>query len=445
MKRQKKKIQKRAIGSSTLFLFAFATTFFPRIIEAVGIPSLINFIHFATVSFALLVVLITTKIKNPKQKAIARQLIFALFILLLAITISGFVNEAGTINVIAGYLLLAEPFMFLLTIVCLPMSLAKLKFFKKFFFVCASINLLLALMQKPLIDGGYLYADGFDGTDGSQGVFFVSGAGNYVSATVSLKFGLYYFFYEKNAPKWLRIAWLGAAFLQLIISDSKQIMIASALAFIILTIVSSRNLSKTILYITGIVIGLAIFFWCVNNLSSFAAFKNGVDRFQYWFPGGVAYDIKTAPFRIATSYYTSPLNWLFGLGPGHTFGRLGAWFLKDYSYLFVPLHGTIHPATADTWLAYWNSWIALESTLYHPFFGWAGIWGDLGFVGLGAYLYLASVVWRYVCSDELAKFFMLTVFAVGLIFTQMEEPGYMLFTAMLIGLQWQEKLLSKGF
>ena len=441
------KTNRSFVTNSTLILCAFATAFFPRIIEAVGAPALINFVHFVTIPFVVVVTCTTTKTKIPKQIAISQKLLAGLFILLTVMITSAFINGAAAINVIIDYLLLAEPFMLLLAIVCIPMSVAKLRLFKKFLFISAYINLLLAFIQKPLIDGGYLDAEGFDGTDGAQGVFFISGAGNYVSATVSLKFALYYFFNAKKAPSWLKFAWLGAAFLQLIISDSKQIIAASALAFIILALILgftlSQNISKTSLFLISIFIGLLVFLWCANNLEVFAAFKNGLDKLEHWVPGGDAHYIKTAPFRIATSYYTSPLNWLFGLGPGHTFSRLGAWFLKDYSNLLMPLHATVHPATSDTWRAYYDSWIALESTLYHPFFSWAGIWGDLGLVGLGAYLYLASIVWRYLSPDDLAKFFILVVFAVGFIFTQMEEPGYMLFTATLIGLKWQETRLDK--
>lgn len=423
-------------------MFAFASAFFPRIIEAVGFPSLINFLHFITVPFTLIIALTKTTTKQIKQIVIAKKLLIGLFLFLLTVITSGLINTAGAINVIVDYLLLAEPFMFLLAVIAIPMSIAKVKFFRQFLLVCASLNMVLALIQKPLIDSGHLYADGFDGTDGAQGVFFVSGAGNYVSTSVSIKFALYYLFFYKESPLWLRLVWLAIAFVQLIISDSKQILICSGLAFIILTFINFQDLRKILGYLLTLVILLVIFSWCVENLEAFHAFSNGMEKFSEWGPGGAAREIKTAPFRIAVSYYESILNWLFGLGPGHTYGRLGAWFLKDYSNLFIPLQATTHPATNETWTAYYQSWIALESTLYHPFFGWAGIWGDLGLVGLGAYLYLAYLVWHNVCLDELSKFFMLVVFAVGLIFTQMEEPGYMLFTAMLIGLRWQEKFLS---
>ncbi len=437
------KKKKSSLAISTLILLSFATAFYPRVLVAVGFPSVINFLHFITVPVTLLIALTHTKVKIPKHIITSQKLVVGLFVFLMAVVISGLVNQAGAINVVVDYILLAEPFMLLLAIVSIPMSVAKIEFFQRFLFLSASINMMLALIQKPLIDSGYIYADDFDGTDGAQGVFFVSGAGNYVSTSVSIKFALYYLFFYKKVPLWFRLTWLGTAFAQLIISDSKQILICSGLAFIILTFINFKDLRKTLGYLFSLIILLIIFSWCVENIEAFSAFKNGMDKFSEWGPGGEAREIKTAPFRIAISYYKSILNWLFGLGPGHTFGRLAAWFIKDYAAIFVPLHATSHPATADAWDAYYNSWIALESTLYHPFFSWAGIWGDLGLVGLGSYLYLAFIVWHNICSNELSKFFMLVVFAVGLIFTQMEEPGYMLFTAMLIGLRWQKDNIQK--
>ena len=433
------------IRNSFLIIAAFSTAFFPRLLDAVGAPSPINFVHFITVPLVLIIVLIDSRSLTKDRVDISHQLLVGLFVLFTVTTISALVNEAGFINVIVEYLLLAEPFMLLVAIISIPMSISKIKLFKNFLLVCASINLVLALIQKPLIDAGLLFAEGFDGTDGAQGVFFVSGAGNYVSSTVSLKFGLYYFLTQQKAPLWLRCLWLIAACIQLIISDSKQIIIASLIAFTILIIRSLViNNRKALIYIVvAIVLGLS-FVWALNNVEYFSAFENGIRKTSEWGPGGSAREIKLAPFEIATSHYTSILNWLFGLGPGHSFGRLGGWFLRDYADLLEPLGATVHRASKEGMTAYWNSWIAQESTLYHPFFGWVGIWGDLGLVGLGAYLYLASIVWQNLCFDDLGKFFLLVISVVGLIFTQMEEPGYMLFVAFLIGLRFQEKLLSKN-
>jgi hypothetical protein len=83
-----------------------------------------------------------------------------------------------------------------------------------------------------------------------------------------------------------------------------------------------------------------------------------------------------------------------------------------------------------------------QSSLFSPLFGWAGIWGDLGLLGLGTYLYMAILVWRYVCVTDTSKYLMLTVFVFGMIFSQLEEPGYTLIIASMIGLDWQYKQIA---
>ena len=49
---------------------------------------------------------------------------------------------------------------------------------------------------------------------------------------------------------------------------------------------------------------------------------------------------------------------------------------------------------------------------------------------------------HHFCLEDFSKFLLLTVFVSGLIMSQMEEPGYMLFVATIIGLQWQEKQIQ---
>ena len=112
--------------------------------------------------------------------------------------------------------------------------------------------------------------------------------------------------------------------------------------------------------------------------------------------------------------------------------------LKEYSELLEPLGSTRHLASRAVWQAVGASWIGDQSSMFSPLFGWAGLWGDLGFLGVAVYAYLAVVVWRYICVDDISKLILLSVFVFGLIFSQIEEPGYMISVAMLIGLQWQE-------
>ncbi len=90
-----------------------------------------------------------------------------------------------------------------------------------------------------------------------------------------------------------------------------------------------------------------------------------------------------------------------------------------------------------------TSWLAKDSSLFSPLFTWAGIWGDIGLVGLISYLYLGFITWSFLGKDDFSRFLILNVVVIGFILTQMEEPGYMLTVASLIGMRWQERQVEK--
>ena len=426
------------IPSSILILLAFTTAFFPRLLDAVGAPAPINFVHFAVVPLTVLIVICQTRTKDPTQIAISRSLLAGMLILFGVMTASALLNQAGVINLILSFLLLAEPFMLLLAIICLPMSPKKLKLFRRWLITCCLINLGLAYIQLPLLRLGLLPRGTLGIEDAVQGAFYLTTAGNYISASVSVCFALYYFTSAKLAPLWWRIFLLMAAGWQLIISDSKQTLLMFVAAWLLLLFTQLNRPKKSLSYLLGILVLILGFDWCIENLPAFSAFAHWLNRLELYGPNGEATLAKTAALRVIPTYYESPLHWFLGLGPGHTVGRLGGWMLKQYSSMLSPLGATIHPASREVWQVVYDSWVAKESTMFSPFFGWAAIWGDIGWFGLGAYLYLGYLVWHHLCLDDLSRFWLLSIFVVGLIFTQMEEPGYMLSMAMFVGLRWHE-------
>ena len=427
------------ISNFRLVMFAFATAFFPRLLDVAGAPSVVNFFHFFSVSVAFIVVIKTTRIRDRDQIIISRLLLSGLMILFGVMTASAFWNNAGVINLVLDFLLLAEPYMLLLAIISLPISRHTLKYFRRWIVTCCMLNLVLAYIQLPLLNAGLLPRGSLGISDAVQGVFYLTTAGNYVSASVSICFGLYYFASAKTIPLWFRIFIVFACGWQLIISDAKQIILALIAAGALLVLVNYQKPLKLFSYLIATGVSLYAFYWCIQNVEAFSAFSSWLKRTDLFGLDGAATQVKIAAFRIVPTYYESPVNWFLGLGPGHTVGRLGGWMLEQYSDLLIPLGATTHPVSKATWVAIYQSWVAKESTMFSPFFGWAGIWGDLGFLGLAAYLYLASLVWRYLCRDDLSRFWLLSIFIIGLIFTQMEEPGYMLSMAMFIGLRWQER------
>jgi hypothetical protein len=353
-----------------------------------------------------------------------------------------------------------EPYMLLIAIMAVPFEGEGLKRFRNWIIGFCLFNLLLAIAQSILLPIG-LYPGSQGGqliTDNTAGVFASKGgsAGNYISATVSLYFALYFFKF-KTVARWLRNAVIIGALYQTQVSDSKQIFVALFVGWLLVVFTKVKKPLKILLYIIPIVLIITVFSWALiytdwEFLDAYRNFTTARSDQNLYGSNGQATLLKSAAFRIIPSYFTTPLNWFFGLGPGHTATRLGGWFLRDTTYqkLLMPLGATIHPASNAFWqlIESPDGWLARESTMWFPMFTWVGIWGDLGIIGLGAYLYLGSIVWRRICVDDFCKFLIFSTVVLGFILTQMEEPGQMLTIACFLGLRWHEererRLLSRS-
>ncbi|MFB2894424.1 hypothetical protein ACE1CI_16060 [Aerosakkonemataceae cyanobacterium BLCC-F50] len=428
-----KKKQKGYVTNSNLTLFGIATALFPRVLTALKIPSAINFLHFAAIPFACWSVVTTSRSKDRKQIEISQQLLIGIFLFLTVTIASALLNNAGVINAVLDFLLLAEPFILILTIVCMPMSAEGFQRFRNYILAFAMINMLFAYVQKYVFHMEKLI--GLE--DNIKGIFIGQGAGHVIGGSVAMTFAVYYFVSAKTKPLWFRIAIVLACFNHIVISDTKQVLLSFIIGYVLLYLINVKDLGKTLTYLILGAIFLAVFYWAIYNIEALKAFTTWI-RPELYGPDGEATRLKFATFRIVPTYFESPLNWLLGLGPGHTVGRLGGWMLESYWNLLQPLGATMHPASKAVWRAVSASWLGDQSSLFSPLFGWAGIWGDLGILGLGTYFYMAFLVWHHVCVIDLSKYLMLTVFVFGLVFSQLEEPGYTLFVASMIGLGWQE-------
>jgi hypothetical protein len=433
--------RKTYLNNSKLIIGAFCVVFYARIVATTIHLSLLNLLHFIVVPAVCLVALCTTRTRDRQQISISLSFLTGLCVFLGIVLVSAVFNYAGLINAVVSFMMLGEPFIFLLAICCIPMSVTAFMKVRNCLYWAVGINFVLAALQKVLIDSGRLYAGGFDGTDGCGGVFFVSGAGNYVSATVSIVFTLY-FFGDRNGALWMKIAVGMAAFWQILFSDSKQIILAYVVAWMLLILVNLQDIAKTIKLLSAFLFAGFSGVWCVQNVAAFSAYLSWA-RPELYGADGLAWYAKFYSIRSILAHYQSPLNWLLGLGPGHTVSRLGAWFLRDFAAILGPLGSTQTSIGADSMDFVANFWLTSGSSLFSPIFGWAGIWGDLGLLGLGAYLYLCYLVWKHFGLTNQLKVTLLSVFIMGLIFTQMEEPGYMLSISYILGLSWQERRLDR--
>lgn len=425
--------QKGYVTNSNLVLFGIATALFSRVLMPLKIPSPINFLHFVAVPFACGSVLLRSRSRDLKQIAISKQLIVGIFLLLVVTISSALVNDAGVINAVLDFLLLAEPFILILTIVCMPMSQEGFQRFRSWILRFAMINLLFAYVQKYVFRMDKLI--GLE--DNVKGIFIGQGAGHVIGGSVALTFAVYYFVTAKAKPLWFRLVIVLACFNHIIISDTKQVLLSFIAGYVLLYLVNIKDIGKTLMYLTIGAVFLGAFYWAIYNIEALQPFSVWI-RPEIYGPDGEATQLKMATFRIVPTYFESSIGWWLGLGPGHTVGRLGGWMLESYWSLLQPLGATMHPASKAIWQAVADSWLGDQSSLFSPLFGWAGIWGDLGLLGLAAYFYLAFLVWWHVCVVDLSKYLMLTVLVFGLIFSQLEEPGYTLFVASMIGLGWHE-------
>jgi hypothetical protein len=434
--------KKNALNNSNLILISFSSVFYSRILATTIRFSLLNLVHFIFVPLLCVIALFTTRTRDQKQIKVSFALLTGLLILFGVSIASAIINSAGFINAVVSFMMLGEPFIFLLGFACVPLTQNSFNKIKNFLYGSVLINFILAAVQKPLIDGGRLDAGNLNGTDGCGGVFFVSGAGNYVSATVSLMFALYVLSKDKDMPVWVKWAVLIAALWHILFSDSKQLILTFGFAWVLLILLNSKNLLKTLKLVIGLALVGTIGLWLVQNVPAFQAYTAWA-RPELYGPKGLAWYAKFYSVNMILEHYQSPLNWLVGLGPGHTVSRLGAWFLRDYASILSPLGSTrtdIGQLSSDFIAGFW---LTSGSSLFSPIFGWAGIWGDLGILGIGAYLYLGFLVWKYFATDDVTKVMLLSVFIIGFIFTQMEEPGYVISLAMIVGVGWHKERLDK--
>lgn len=428
------------IQISTVVLLAFFSAFLSRLADTLGAPSPINFLHFATIPLAFLLALSSANLIHQKQRQTILWLLVLMFAFLLIILASTLINTAGLVNAVLAFLLWVEPFLLLVAVLCLPTSLSVVKQLRKWITYALFCHTLMAFVQQYVLKYHLLRG----AQDNIQGIFYRSGAGHVVGASVALVFGIYYLLSATRSPLWLRIAVLAATFWHMILADAKQVLLSLLIGSVLLFLFRLKNIVKVFQYSAVGIVVCGFLYWCIENLDAFRAFKTWM-RPEIYSPDGEATLLKFAAFRIIPTFYHSPLNELIGLGPGHTVDRLGGWMLAEYQSLFVPLGATTHPASVEVWRAVGASWLGDKSSAFSPLFGWAALWGDFGIFGLGIYVAMGIVVYRTVCTSDISKLILLNVFAVGWIFSQLQEPTYMLSMTMIIGLDWQEHQLARAF
>lgn len=407
-----------AYGLWRLTMLAAVAVMTSRVATHYSAPTLANFLHFPVV--ALLFVL---ALPYFRTRVFAR-FTNALLLFAGAIIASAFLNGAGMLNAALEFMLLAEPFLLLLAMTVLPWSSRMTRQFRWLLLAIVIVHVAIAYYQRfgqGLVD------------DGVKGLFLEQGAGHHVAGAVALSAAIFFAMYGQEWGLWTRIIFAVIAGNVVILSDSKQVLAVFLGALVVQIAMNMRRFGKMMRYVLYTAIASAVIaaaaytvFPALRTWGNPAVVETGIKH-------------KLSVFSLFTEYYKSPLNYALGLGPGHTVTRLGL-LLPKYAIL-ERFGATVSPVTDAVTDANERLWMSRHggSSFWSMYYSWAGVWGDLGALGLAAYLYLGFLVWRYLCREDLLKFFLLNVLLFGCIFAWIDEPAYILFVALLIGLRWQEQ------
>jgi hypothetical protein len=412
----------RGIDASFLGLALLAAVFFPRVLTAMGAPGALNFAHFALAAPCAALAL------PQMREGLAGRVLVALALLFCVICASALVNQAGATNAALDFLLLSEPFLFLLLLVSEPMSPQQFTRFRAATLLFAAVHVLLGLFQ------------GLSGRthDDVKGVFIGQGAGHHVGGAVALATAGYLLFGHGSAGRRiLRLSMALACWMVVVFSDSKQVVAAFVVALVGLVALRARDV-RSLAMSVGLGVAVLAVVWPLRNEFQVTSMLTEEWRIR----GGIEQKVSIAP--LLASHCDSPANWLLGLGPGHTVGRLGS-SLLEYRPLLEPLGATLSPITREAIRLRESSEFSSTrshtgSSVWSPLFFWAGLIGDLGLLGLGVYLSLWILVWRAICHTALSQLLLLGMFVLGGIFAWLEEPGYMLFNVAIIALEWQSRI-----
>jgi hypothetical protein len=410
---------------SRLALAVLASAWFARILVAAGCPTAVNFAHFPLLALSVTVVIATSR------NRLAAELLAGLLCLAGVMAASALLNGAGLINVALDFLLLAEPFLLLLLMIESRWPANAIRQFRAAILLMLGLHLLMAYYQRLALGLQDDYV---------RGLFLSQLAGAHVAGAVAMTGGVYFGINWGGRTRLQGILFGAASVLVVVFADAKQVLVAFMGALLVLMLLRCchlRTAAKYLLIATAaagtLVVAAQTFFPALMSCNNPDIAWTGLAN-------------KLQVFPLLAQRCDNPWQWLLGLGPGHTVGRLG-WLLPDYMPLLAPLGATTSPTThliMNASHASWLSSVQQGSSMWSMLFSWAAILGDLGLVGTAIYTLLWTWVSKKICHNDLGRFLVLCALVFGCIFAWLEEPAYMLLVAALIALNWQEQQHALG-
>lgn len=386
-----------------LFLLGFIFLFYSRILVSVfNFPSIINFLHYAFFFFVFLIECFT----SPKRKS------FFFFFISLALLclISAFVNNVSLINSFLEFLLLGE-FYFAISFIESKPSKAFRLCLKEALEFSFLINLIFVFIQYFFLGCR---------TDFVQGIFLGMGAGAHICGSFNILAIIYYLFEIRRKPqsKVLYILLSTLNLISLLFCDNKQSLFAALFCVLILFICNLIKKHNTVHLKFALLFVIVII--CYYFIMKFF-YPIGLG----WLNESYLLNGIRAKFKVFSYLDLDGIQFLIGKGPGLSIGRL-AQMLPDYPFLLSigAQSSSIYSKIWGIQQGYWITNNKTGSSFFSLFFSFAGIFGDLGFLGLVFFFSTYFYILKRISKTRLSKFTILFYIIHGFIFLWLEEPNF---------------------
>ena len=235
-----------------------------------------------------------------------------------------------------------------------------------------------------------------------------------------------------------RLIWLTAGvvlFVIPVLADAKQVIIAFLPAlFLLLFTTLTIHWKRAVLVLpvlSGAVLGSFSYYRPLRMVLDWTLISQG------------AFGKIEALYLIARKFQARPAGWFLGLGPGNSISRIA--FLAIEESVVKPGSPTNlvelrpAPATRELLQLTASNWLFSASSVWSGISSWLGLFGDLGFPGIGIYIWICTWLWKnmprgHSWEAAAARAVMVMAGVLGFLFSWLEEPGFMLTVALVVAL-----------
>jgi hypothetical protein len=409
-------LEKKNNSIFNLIIFFLFIIFFSRSLVYLGFPKIINHLHYLIFIILLAIYINFNFFKSLKTNKF-------ILILLIIILFSSLINETSIMNFFIYSLITIEPFF----IYFLLDNLLKDEHFKKklekFIFIVIFIHTVLVYIQYFIFGLRH---------DEVQGLLVDLGAGAHVAGSMAVLLGLYIFFIRDDLKTSIRVGLLIFFTFVIFFSDAKQVILGLLFTFLIFVVIkffqkNELNIKLKYIFITFILFFLLNYSMQTDFFNTLLAGRN-LDNFID------AISKKNEVFDIINSN-NSFINFLLGNGPGHTSSRL-AFMIPAYENI-TPLSFSKREITDIIWTtqqSYFETNTKTGSSLFSLFFFWGGIYGDVGLLGVLAYIILWINIIKNSNDKDLTFFIVINILLMGYFYNWPEEPSYIFLAICIISL-----------